>query len=1052
MIALYINNILADIPEDASVVLSRSFEKNGNSDYSYSFELPSTATNQRIFSSLNKLESANKQFLNYSARLEINGIFAFNGFVRVDSCNEYGYSVNLVGGQSNNVDELFNDKDKLNEIRLDNAEWKVQFIDPYKARLEQFTDHSASVTLNQADKGWCYPFALWSHPYNIRNGKFVGLYRNEQAVSTLGENTADIDCITEAEQVLLPFFNVPSIIRSIFASKGYAVQGNMFDDSSIFKNLYECFAGTYEDYTKAHNQRFSAMLSLKNENKPNYNTALSYWRTYIKNAEKQHFNPLTLAQAEGSDSITYYVIRPFGDTGFARNMQGVGNSATVTAKEFYTPRDKENVEKMIKTDTDGNKKVKILKSGWYNINMIGKLVVMNTETHASATNDDVLNFDRNIYEINVVKNGNTRYFSGVFTSDSTCIGKGYMPTMDFGRFISANVGNNEHFTKSNGDALPFSMDAVNSGNECAYSFLRTRTEKMSGYPTEDFFGDPTYLNQFVLPRNEGTLFVDNKDFVCGVRVGNFMYHEDDGEKPNKNRNAEMQRFNLPVIPTLDNVGFGKAIRYGVSGQGVKQNVYKYHGNNPQAYDYIKDMDIFYRARNMRNQQGELLNENFESDTHLGNTMLNLCSSKGYTKKEQRSLGDIDGNERDFYALLNNPYCITDEYLANGDYYENDITTDMSVERHHKVYGASEFIFNTFNFNNNNVVWLDKDDELEIVMLMPGYFDHIENDTEEVYSNEPYYIDLDVRFDYIGESRENWQPTQSDMATADRPSYMHQYLQNTTCSEWLKQITNALQLTINLDNINKVAVVNYNQKQSNSGVVDITKYIDFDSVSFEPNNEPKKISIKYADSDKMHGVTTEIEDTIVTTNSGDDSELTTKYEYPATEQITIQGNTYTAPVICKEDVWKLEYPNADIFDMSGSGKPRLYFASGRTVDYFDNVVHKQGTEPSIIGNINNTNIQVGISDIISHNRKWKEMVTKNGDIDLQRPSSIIRNLWHTHGNNEAMIVKSYLPTDVYAIIKRDTIIFVDGMRFDCVKIDNYNVGGDLSCDITLIKKD
>lgn len=282
--------------------------------------------------------------------------------------------------------------------------------------------------------------------------------------------------------------------------------------------------------------------------------------------------------------------------------------------------------------------------------------------------------------------------------------------------------------------------------------------------------------------------------------------------------------------------------------------------------------------------------------------------------------------------------------------------------------------------------------------------------------------------------------------------MHQYLQNTTCSEWLKQITNALQLTINLDNINKVAVVNYNQKQSNSGVVDITKYIDFDSVSFEPNNEPKKISIKYADSDKVHGVTTEIEDTIVTTNSGDDSELTTKYEYPATEQITIQGNTYTAPVICKEDVWKLEYPNADIFDMSGSGKPRLYFASGRTVDYFDNVVHKQGTEPSIIGNINNTNIQVGISDIISHNRKWKEMVTKNGDIDLQRPSSIIRNLWHTHGNNEAMRVKAYLPTDVYAIIKRDTIIFVDGMRFDCVKIDNYNVGGDLSCYITLIKKD
>lgn len=1027
MIALYINDKLADLESKASVSLSKSFEKNGNSDFSYSFEMPPTPTNQKIFAYLNKLESANKQFLNYPARLEIDGLFAFDGFVRVDSASEEGYSVNLVGGQSNKIEDFFGDDEKLTSIKLDDDRYKIIFPDPTKQTTPFIIpDYSSSYSLNSQDKAWCYPFALYSHPLNIRNNNFFLLHRNEQA-TTNADIDADILPISQAEQVLMPFFNVGEVIRSIFKSKGYEVDGNFFSEQSVYKQLYEAFSGTYENYLERHNQRFSARMEYKSNVTPSPNVGIAFAIPSVGGIAR--FNPLTLTSGNEAGALHYQWINAFSKPSYE------GRHAKLSTKEWYTPRDKNKTERVIKTNDDGSYKFKVLKSGWYHVNMRGNIFTRDT----SNSGRESLSFDRNIYEINLVKNGARRYYSGIFTTDSTCIGAGYLPTIEEKRIYTDSGDVKFHFIDIDHRAMPFSLNDTINGGEVSATFLRTKAEVQSNVEEMRFMGERDYLKQFTLPKNGGTLFVDNEDFVCGVRVGNWHYNQDDGEQANKNRSPHCSRFNLPILPTAENVGPDKAIPYGVSGQGVKQNAYKYDAT------FTKDMDIAYKMEKIRNNQGQLVSTNFESDTYLGDTMLNMCSSKGYSFASVNQPQSIVNAVTTFDDLANDPLRITSEDVDFGkSYFYSDLEQRMSVERlnYDDLYWRTD----KFNFDTNNLVWLEKDDEIECIMNLPCYYDEARGieDEEEGYVSSPIAINIAVQLDYIGTSNKDWMPTQTDMWTSDRWSYMHQYLQDVAVSEWLKQIVNLLNLNISIDKIKKVASVNYSLTSSNSGSEDITNYVDFDSITFEPNGEAKSIKNGYAENEGIALTPTKIDDTYNTGNDGDATEQQSKYEYPASEMIEIDGELFEAPVICKDDVWKLEYPNLDIFDMSGTGKPRLYFATGREVSNFDN---------AILGGVSFVDYGKTTPSTTNFNfaRRWKEMSSKNGDIDLQKPRTLVEQMWRMHNNKEQMMCKVYLPIDVYNRIKRDTIIFVDGMAFDCVKIDNYNVNGDQSCTMTLIKR-
>lgn len=1021
MIALYINNIKADIKQGTDISLSKSMG-GGDNGYSYSFNLPSTPTNQRIFSALNKLESGNKTFKNYSARLVVDDLTSFDGFVRVDSADKDGYSVNLVGGQSNKLEELLGE-DKLNDIKLDDDRYRVIFPNPTRKDI----DYSASYTLNSQNKAWFYPFSLWSHPYNVRNNNSFGLYRDFQATAPINLSNEGVLAISQAEQVLLPFFSVQDIVRSIFASKGYNVVGDFFSEHSPLKDLCECFAGKYADYVERHNQRFSVKLSVKDA------------PTNGRQRELASFDYRTLTATDSESAVKYYIEHVYTQFSSARTGAVVNR---VAATEYYTPRDGANTDRMIKQDTDGNYTIKVLKSGWYRINMHGVLAVTNMVRHNGAFLDSC-SFDRNMYEINIVKNGNHRMFSGVYTNDSTALGIGYAPICEDGRLTTTSGSDASHFTDNNGKAMPFSLNQTYNGGEVSYNFLRTAQEKVTDSEFERFVGDRKYLKQFLIPENEGTLFVKDKDFVCGVRVGNAHYNEDDGIG---NRNKYSSVMNLPILPIHTNVGYNRAIRYGIGGQGIKQNAYKYNGA------FTKNSPLKDKAY-IRNTSAEIDNNKFESDTHLGNTMLNLCSEKGYTFNRTNNPIAIEGAVPTSWSDLATNPLIVNNIVTNygGEYYNGNIAKSMIVDRLHydNLSDTGVTPVDKFTFDTNNVVWLDKDDELDIVCLLPAVpKPNGGDDAEDEYLCPYHTIDVDTQLDYIGESREDWRPTQEDNWETDRYSYMHQYLRDVTAKEYLDDLAKLFNLSINYNTITKEAIISTNSQSNESGgKVDITRFVDFDSVRFESNEEPNKLSILYTDNDKIAEPNKSQSKTLYIGADGEDKEVSTKYEQPVVANITI-GNegTFTAPLIATAEDYNKEYPNDDVFDTSGTNKTRLYFKTNKSC-LFDAVV-----AGGVKVNFADKTKTYDMTQLrFNYLRRLPIMDNKRGAIDLNNPSTIARELHSNHANKEQMICKAYLPLDMYNRIKTNTTIFVSGMAFDVKKIDNYSVTSNRSAELTLIRK-
>ena len=90
-------------------------------EYSFSFNLPTTPTNNKIFDYANELAKVNKFKNTYNSEVYVDGVLIFSGSLRIQSIKKGFYNVNLVNIKINTVEDIFGD------MVLSDLKWYIPF-------------------------------------------------------------------------------------------------------------------------------------------------------------------------------------------------------------------------------------------------------------------------------------------------------------------------------------------------------------------------------------------------------------------------------------------------------------------------------------------------------------------------------------------------------------------------------------------------------------------------------------------------------------------------------------------------------------------------------------------------------------------------------------------------------------------------------------------------------------------------------------------------------------------------------------------------------------
>ena len=184
-------------------------------EYSFSFELPATAKNNRIFNYANNSAKLNKFNTKYNCEVISDGVTIFNGILRLTDTQTDNYKCNLVNIKVYNVNEIFGD------MVMSDLDWQVEF-----------NGTSTINTVNNfIDSGYYFPLACY------------GAFQKEPKASYNGEINEYTDLLQIDSynkwywESFHPSLNLLEVVKRLFQQKGYNVSGNIFNDEAM-KRIY----------------------------------------------------------------------------------------------------------------------------------------------------------------------------------------------------------------------------------------------------------------------------------------------------------------------------------------------------------------------------------------------------------------------------------------------------------------------------------------------------------------------------------------------------------------------------------------------------------------------------------------------------------------------------------------------------------------------------------------------------------------------------------------------------------------------------------------------
>lgn len=183
-------------------------------EYSFSFNLPTTPTNNKIFDYANELAKVNKFKNTYNSEVYVDGVLIFSGSLRIQSIKKGFYNVNLVNIKINTVEDIFGD------MVLSDLRWTIPFTG------------TNSINTYNADQNSKVTFPLVSY----------GVFQKRPSSTEY-----DYDNYTSKFQIdkynkwyyesFNPSPNLLELVVRLFRQKGFEVRGNVFQDP-VIPNLF----------------------------------------------------------------------------------------------------------------------------------------------------------------------------------------------------------------------------------------------------------------------------------------------------------------------------------------------------------------------------------------------------------------------------------------------------------------------------------------------------------------------------------------------------------------------------------------------------------------------------------------------------------------------------------------------------------------------------------------------------------------------------------------------------------------------------------------------
>lgn len=179
-------------------------------EYSFSFNLPTTPTNNKIFDYANELAKVNKFKNTYNSEVYVDGVLIFSGSLRIQSIKKGFYNVNLVNIKINTVEDIFGD------MVLSDLKWYIPFTG------------TNSINVHNAEQSSKVIFPLVSY----------GVFQKSPKSTEY-----DYDNYTSKFQIdkynkwyyesFNPSPNLLELVVRLFEQKGFKVMGNVFTDPVI---------------------------------------------------------------------------------------------------------------------------------------------------------------------------------------------------------------------------------------------------------------------------------------------------------------------------------------------------------------------------------------------------------------------------------------------------------------------------------------------------------------------------------------------------------------------------------------------------------------------------------------------------------------------------------------------------------------------------------------------------------------------------------------------------------------------------------------------------
>lgn len=182
------------------------------SEYSYSFRIPSTPNNNKIFNYTNILAKTNKFNTKYIGEVYADGFLIFKGTFKISSYSNNEYSCNLVSIKLNTLQDIFG------ESKLTDFDW--------------YTPFEGEATINEVNNDGTnkYPFFFPLTSYGVfqKKPKTKLANYNEYTSKFLLDNTNQWYL-----ESFPPSLKMLEVFKKCFEYKGYKVQGDIFDDDNI---------------------------------------------------------------------------------------------------------------------------------------------------------------------------------------------------------------------------------------------------------------------------------------------------------------------------------------------------------------------------------------------------------------------------------------------------------------------------------------------------------------------------------------------------------------------------------------------------------------------------------------------------------------------------------------------------------------------------------------------------------------------------------------------------------------------------------------------------